>query len=295
MKRTMITLLATLCVVASAAGRSRENADSLLLVFWNVENFFSHRSPGKPQGLNYKRFTAKCAGISKTIFKLAETKGGRLPDIIGLAEVESDTVLWRLLDNTLLRKAGYRIVHYDSHDPRGIDCALLYRPQSVRLLRSSPRHLRDSSGAILATRDILLAEFDKLSVLVNHHPSQIGGKSERRKIAMARMTEVVDSLASEGHERILCVGDFNEDLWTSEGTEGRVFPGTIKYNGKWEKIDGHLAFGSLEVREEIFTDPMLWEKDKAFGGLKPRRSFIGPRYNGGISDHLPIVLTARLL
>ena len=38
----------------------------------------------------------------------------------------------------------------------------------------------------------------------------------------------------------------------------------------------------------------LLEKDKKWGGLKPRRTFIGPRYNAGVSDHLPIVLKVYL-
>ena len=47
---------------------------------------------------------------------------------------------------------------------------------------------------------------------------------------------------------------------------------------------------SDKVRKEyIFDSPLLLEQDKKFGGLKPRRTFIGPRCNGGLSDHLPVV------
>ena len=45
-------------------------------------------------------------------------------------------------------------------------------------------------------------------------------------------------------------------------------------------ISEHIA-----IRESLLTP------DKAFGGMKPRRCFVGPRYEGGVSDHLPIVLT----
>ncbi|MDY6444058.1 MAG: endonuclease, partial [Bacteroidales bacterium] len=72
------------------------------------------------------------------------------------------------------------------------------------------------------------------------------------------------------------------DLWGRGG-------GTIKYNGKWEKIDGGFAEGFPRVREAVFDDPLLLEEDKAFGGMKPRRTFVGPRYMGGVSDHLPVV------
>ena len=179
---------------------------------------------------------------------------------------------------------GYGIVHYESPDRRGIDCGLVYRKPVLDLSRSSPKHVFDSSGAVMATRDILLAEFDSLAVLVNHHPSKIGGKSDRRDAAMRRMHEIVDSLRSTGVRRILAVGDFNDELWASEGME------TLKYNGNWEKIDGFFSFGDFDVQESVFSDRMLMMPDKAFGGMKPRRCFVGPRYEGGVSDPLPIIL-----
>ena len=105
-----------------------------------------------------------------------------------------------------------------------------------------------------------------------------------RRFILARAKQV-DSLVADMKEcqvRSFAVGDFNEDLWGRGG-------GTIKYNGKWEKIDGGFAEGFPRVREEVFDDPLLLEEDKAFGGMKPRRTFVGPRYTGGVSDHLPVV------
>ena len=255
--------------------------DSLLVVFWNVENFFDYHSEGKPQYWTKGRFQAKCDAIAKTLLRIAD-RYGRLPDAVGFAEVENAFVLRRLVRETALRKLDYRIVHYDSPDHRGIDCALLCRESTLPLRASAPKHLLDSAGGVIATRDILLAEFDRLAILVNHHPSQLGGKAERRELAQARLRALTDSLHTAGQPRTLAVGDFNQDLWGRGG-------GTIKYNGQWEKIDGGFADGFLRVREEVFADPLLLEEDKAFGGTKPRRTFVGPRYTGGVSDHLPVV------
>ena len=255
--------------------------DSLLVVFWNVENFFDYHSEGKPQYWTKGRFQAKCDAIAKTLLRIAD-RYGRLPDAVGFAEVENAFVLRRLVRETALRKLDYRIVHYDSPDHRGIDCALLCRESTLPLRASAPKHLLDSAGGVIATRDILLAEFNRLAILVNHHPSQLGGKAERRELAQARLRALTDSLHTAGQPRTLAVGDFNQDLWGRGG-------GTIKYNGQWEKIDGGFADGFLRVREEVFADPLLLEEDKAFGGTKPRRTFVGPRYTGGVSDHLPVV------
>lgn len=254
--------------------------DSLLIVFWNVENFFDYHSENKPQYWTAGRFYAKCDAVAKTLLRIAD-RYGRLPDALGLAEVENGFVLRQLAGATALRKLDYRIVHYESPDHRGIDCALLCRQSTFPVRASAPKHIPDSAGGVMATRDILLAESDSLAVLVNHHPSQLGGKSDRRERARARLRELTDSLHAAGCRRTLAVGDFNEDLWGGQGT--------LKYNGRWEKIDGGFAEGFSAVREEVFADPVLLEPDAAFGGQKPRRTFVGPRYRGGVSDHLPVV------
>lgn len=275
----LILLLCWLSIDSSA-----HMSDSTLVVFWNVENFFDYHSESKPQYWTAKRFYAKANDISKVIFRIA-ARFGRYPDIIALAEVENRFVLNELCRETLLRKLGYKIAHFDSPDHRGIDCALLYR--NLELSECEAKHIYSSgTREILATRDILYAKFSLgLSVLVNHHPSKLGsgsGSDSRRLDAMGRMTSLVDSL---GAKDVLCVGDFNDELW------GHIEDvGTIKYNGTWEKIDGYFYYGSDSVSESIFDDELLLVKDKNFGGLKPRRTFSGPRYVGGISDHLPIVL-----
>ncbi len=275
----MMTLLALLSALVLHAQK-----DSLALMFWNVENFFDYRSPDRPEYWTRRRFYSKCDAIAKIILRFAD-RYGTLPDVVALAEVENSSVLRSLLRETPLRKLDYSIVHFDSPDRRGIDCALLYRRSSLSLSESFPVHIRDGGGEVMATRDILVARFSEgISVLVNHHPSKIGGKSDRRRAAFARMEETADSLLRAGAERVLCVGDFNDCLWA----DGR--PGTIKYNGEWEKIDGFFSFGDISVREEVFADRLLLTEDRTFGGEKPRRTFTGPKYEGGVSDHLPVAL-----
>lgn len=257
--------------------------DSLVVMFWNVENFFDYRSENKPRYWTKARFYRKCDAVAKTLLRVAD-RYGRLPDAVGFAEVENAFVPKQLTASTALRKLDYAIVHYESPDHRGIDCALLCRRSTLPLRRSAPKHIPDSAGGVLPTRDILLAEFDSLAILVNHHPSQLGGKEGGRLAARSRLRALTDSLHAAGVRRTLAVGDFNEDLWKEDGANG-----TIKYDGGWEKIDGGFAEGFSRVREEVFADPALLEPDAAFGGRKPRRTFVGPRYKGGVSDHLPVV------
>ena len=295
--------------------------DTLRVMFWNLENFFDNRndstSVSDAEFSSYgerhwsrRKFHAKCQAIAKGILWTAGEKGG-LPDVIGVAEVENRRVLQRLLYNTALHKLDYKIIHFESSDPRGIDVALLYRTTRLKRIRAKPCHLYSVDSTILRTRDILLAEFEQpdgtpIAFLVNHHPSKYGGASvseARRAIAVARLKQLADSLQTVGIEQIVSMGDFNDTpanpvykhleptLRNLAEPLHRRGLGTIKYDGAWELID--LFFVSPKVRTagmEIVTIPFLQTADGSHAGSKPLRTFSGPRYIGGVSDHCPIWL-----
>lgn len=289
--------------------------DSIGVMFWNLENFFDPRcdslntadiefSPKGERRWTPKRFRRKCDSVAKGILYIASEKG-HLPDIIGVAEIENSYVLRSLIKGTALSKLDYRYVHYDSPDPRGIDVGLLYRKSSLTLVSSG-------AGAIpgIRTRDILLAEFlradggPQLAVLVNHHPSKYGGPSSsvRREAAVRALACMADSLREEGYRLIIATGDFNDT--PDEPVYGQIplinasLPlhrrgvGSIRFDGRWELID--LFFLSEELAGnpiEVFRIPFLMTKDSVHSGEKPFRTYSGPRYIGGVSDHLPILLT----
>ena len=256
------------------------NADTLQVMFWNVENFFDWRndsttvsdvefSAAGERHWTWKRFQAKANAFAKALFWV-EAETGRLPDIVGLEEVENAFVLRQVLQKTSLRKLDYKYVHYDSPDRRGIDVALLYRSSRLELLDSKPCHLF-SADTVMATRDILLCVFQKdsaqVAVLVNHHPSKYGGTAEsepRRRIAVERLRFLADSLESIGIDRIIAGGDFND---TPENSVFRLLEpallplhmdlfrhglGTIKYDGKWDLID-HIYVSPAFMEAPVFA------------------------------------------
>jgi endonuclease/exonuclease/phosphatase family metal-dependent hydrolase len=235
-----------------------------------------------------------------------------MPDIIGLAEVENRDVLWKLLNNTLLRKYDYRIVHHDSRDRRGIDVALLYRESVFRKVSHSLK-VPEYEGVFMATRDMLQVCLESrtgqnINAIVCHHPSKYGGSEEsegRRYAAMTALRQICDSLISaDPGVPVVAMGDFNDSpdgdqfgmldgVLTNKAAslfdEGR---GTIRYQGKWELIDMFMVSEDLSERSkmEIVRIPFLMTYEKKFPGLKPLRTYSGPRYVGGVSDHCPIVL-----
>jgi hypothetical protein len=60
-------------------------------------------------------------------------------------------------------------------------------------------------------------------------------------------------------------------------------------------VNGNVLIEGSSVRVKnreavIFDAPFLLEEDEKYYGKKPFRTYLGPRYNGGISDHLPVYL-----
>ena len=68
--------------------------------------------------------------------------------------------------------------------------------------------------------------------------------------------------------------------------------GTIRYEGKWDLIDMFLVSPNLAEysRMDILQIPFLMTYEKKYPGFKPLRTYSGPRYIGGVSDHCPIIL-----
>ena len=297
-----------------------EQADTLRILFWNLENFFDNRadstSLSEEEFSSYgtrhwsrRKFQAKCNAVAKGILWAASRQGG-LPDVIGLAEVENRFVLSRLLQSTALRKLDYRMVHFDSPDPRGIDVALLYRASRLEKLEAKPCHLYNPDSTVMATRDILLfvglRNGGKTAFLVNHHPSKYGGSAvsgPKREAAVRRLGQLADSLSAAGISRIVAMGDFND---TPANPVYRLLEpalrnlaeplfkkglGTIKYEGAWELIDMFFVSEACTGTMDILQIPFLQTPDGTHAGTKPLRTYSGPRYVGGVSDHCPIWLT----
>ena len=319
MGKKALFLLATVLagaamVMGGEAVGTEPAAGGVRVMFWNLENFFDFVDGGTgesdaefsstgPRRWTMKRFYRKCHAVAKTILWAGT------PDIIGTAEVENRFVLRQLVTKTALRKLDYEIVHFDSPDPRGIDCALLYRASRLTLVSAKPCRV---SAPGLQTRDILLAGFrtldgDSLAVLVNHHPSKYGdGETDwRREVAVARLRALGDSLAAAGWSRAVAVGDFNDvpenplfrilepafSLCRQTGGPGGN-RGSIRFNGEWQLID--LCFVSPALAGtasfSVLEPPFLTERDAAHSGDKPLRTYSGPRYIGGVSDHRPILV-----
>lgn len=303
--------------------------NGLRVVELNGENlFYPEHKEGKndlnytPDGMlrwGFKRFHDKLENVACTLLAVGEAFP---PDLVGLCEVEDDSVMVHLTRRTRLREVGYRYVMTTrSPDARGINVALMYQPLSFRLLEH--REITVEPLKVLhPTRNVLHAwgkviNGDTLDVVVAHMPSKLGGEvSEQYRCMVAQViVGIADSLRTvRSHFNFLVMGDMNEDssataLQYLVQTGGLTEPtlharsgsaGTYKYHGEWSQID-HIFYalsGSMAPVAGSYTVedyPFLLEPDKKFGGMKPYRTFNGRKYRKAYSDHLPLRLDLKIL
>ena len=122
---------------------------------------------------------------------------------------------------------------------------------------------------------------------------------------MKSLSELCDYLLkSPENAEIVAMGDFNDNpdgeqfalldgiLVNKAGILHEEGEGTIRYEGRWDLIDMFFTSSDLAGRSEMYIEwvPFLMMREKKHPGEKPFRTYSGPRYIGGVSDHCPIIL-----
>lgn len=296
----------------------------LCFVWYNAENLFypdNDSLPGDdeftPEGVRHwtwSRYREKLTALAKVIIA---SGGGEPPELVGLCEVENALVLEELTAHPILAPYHYRYLHKEGPDHRGMDVACLFRTGRIDTVQweSVP-----FSPPVFATRDMmhisLLWGGDTLDLFLVHLLSKYSGAgatAQLRRIQAEQLVGRMDSVyAARCRGLILAAGDFNDEYggYSMEPLRKARFGGdsltplypdggsiTYKYRGKWSHIDQVLATQSLQRYTVTVTTlqlPPLLTEDLQFGGIKPKRTYDGYLYRGGISDHLPLVVNLTL-
>jgi endonuclease/exonuclease/phosphatase family metal-dependent hydrolase len=305
-------------------GRAGEAQIPFRVLFYNVENLFDAEDnprtsddeflPSGSRRWTFGRYHHKLKQLSRVILAAGEWD---TPALIGLCEVENDSVVEHLLRRTPLRSQQYRYVTAATADPRGIRTALLWQGAKFRYLGSRSIRLHLPSHP---TRDFLhvwgkLPGGDTLDVFVCHFPSKYSGERETesaRLMAARSLRRLSDSLfLARRHPLQILMGDFNAEPGSSVcqilAEEGKLLPlfpkssglCSYKYHGVWQQID-HIfilpgmieAAASLRLEEgspQVFHPSFLLCPDKTYLGKRPFRTYYGFKHEGGFSDHLPVM------
>lgn len=173
-----------------------------------------------------------------------------------------------------------------------------------------------------------IQQSDTIHLFVNHWPSRRGGqnisKPYRMRAAQVLKIKTDSILKLNPCANIIITGDFNDEphneslstylatklikessdcssLYNLSGMlQEKCKCGTYRYRSQWNMLDqfivsGNLLFsqGKLITCDEclhIARFDFLLIEDKKYGGYKLFRTYQGPVYLGGFSDHLPIYL-----
>ncbi|MCX6206757.1 MAG: endonuclease/exonuclease/phosphatase [Bacteroidetes bacterium] len=281
MKWIILCLLLTNMLYAQSRNRKFKIC---IAAFYNLENFYDTIDNPLVNDDDFtmngmKRYSGniyrdKVDRLSKVISEIGTDKSIDGATILGVAEIENDTVLTDLVHHPLLKKRNYQFVHFDSKDLRGIDVALIYNPIYFRVEKSYPIHVKlsFSSNAKLETRDILVVkgnlDGELIYVLVNHWPSKRGGEdltnASRSSAAAICKSEINRIRQLEPGAKIIVMGDLNDNpdsysvtkVLESNGDRNKLKPGEL-YN-PWAKIY-QQGYGSLanQDRWSLFDQILL--------------------------------------
>lgn len=259
--------------------------------------------------------------------------GWDLPVLIGLCEVESDAVGQLLTKASPLKDKNYAYLHQESQDRRGIDVMLLYQKDHYTPIATHFYPVEVPNDPGFRSRDILYSkgvlDKDTLHVFVNHWPSKYGGVMRTiplRKAAALTLKKRTDSImAVNPMAKIIIMGDLNDaahepslvealgavrysDDLPDKALVNLSWPlvdagkGSHKYQGNWDVIDHIIVSKGLLVGEglscskdgmQIKNLDFLLEEDDRYTGQQPFRTYKGYSYNGGYSDHLPVMLELK--
>lgn len=173
----------------------------------------------------------------------------------------------------------------------------------------------------------ILNKKDTLHFFINHWPSRYSGVLEtkllRNAAAKVLRQKVEDLNKKYQFPKIIILGDFNDnptdksisevlkansisenilsdELYNMSAAWLKNDLGTLKFQSQWFFFDQLIISGSLlnsksgffvaPENAEIVDFPFLLQKDEKYTGLKPWRTYFGFTYEGGFSDHLPVLL-----
>ena len=307
MKKAFLTLLVIASLTTGFTQNSKQQYKVAVVGFYNLENFYDTVNnpitddeeflPTGPKQYNSTIYWDKVQKLSSVISQIGASINPDGPAILGVSEIENDTVLTDLVNHSLLKARGYKIVHYDSRDARGVDVGLLYNPRYFTVTESDKLFVQLPGGSKDAyfTRDVLWVkgklDGETVHVYVNHWPSRRGGE-ERSAPARAAAALVckqhIDSITkAEPTAKIILMGDLNDDpvspsvakVLGAKGNPKDVRPGglfnpwlnlykngigTLAYQDSWGLFDQIIISEPWLNKEQngfFFYQPQVFNKE----------------------------------
>ena len=277
----MKTYFFFLCILSHACLRAQASSNSTkrIISFYNCENFYDtidqkntideEFTPLSIKAYNGKIFEQKRKQIAQTIYELGKQVNQDGISIMGLVEIENKMVLDALVNDPIIKKYHYQIIHFDSKDLRGVDVALIYHPAHFKPYQYKPISLNMGTHQNdFPTRDILyvkgLLDHQWVHVLVNHWPSRRGGENasaEKRFWAASVCKRIMDSIENRDPKaKFIVMGDFNDNPNNKSLKHLKMYNpflklfkrglGSMAYRDSWSLFDQILLNANWPMEQE---------------------------------------------
>ncbi len=302
-----ITLLVFLLSLLNAFSQEKKAYQVSVIGFYNLENFYDtinqknvnddEFTPEGPRHYNASVYKDKIERLTEVLSKVGTDISPDGLAFFGVAEIENESVLYDLVNHSSIKGRGYKIIHYDSPDDRGVDVGLIYNPKYFKVLGSEPLRvpLVDENGLPRRTRDVLWVSGsylgEEMHVFVNHWPSRRGGEfasAPGRALAASVSKKIIDSLmVINPNTKVVLMGDLNDDpvspsvakVLGAKGKaesvkEGELFNpwvdffkkgiGTLAYNDSWNLFDQIIiSYGFLPKYQEgvFFKEARIFNRN----------------------------------
>ena len=284
MRRAFLLLALLMVIVPSAFAQKKFGCYAV--GFYNQENLFDTiHDAGKndydflPNGSyhwNKMKYEHKLANMAKVLLEIGQDKlPGIGASVIGLSEVENDNVMRDLTNQPKMKERGFKYIHIEGPDKRGIDCALLYNPRFFTPEKSWLQpYIYENGDTTHATRGFLTVQGklagDDITFVVCHWPSR-GAEGKFRDWGGKQVRHMTDSIMKADPDmRVVVMGDMNDD---PDNTSMAKFLGAKK---KMEDVGKH----------DFFNPWWTILRDKGQGTLS---------YKGGWNLFDQIVMSRNLL
>lgn len=281
---------------------------------WNVKRFFKKRNN------MYKALLALSEGKTLAILGICEVENSYVTSML-LYDTPLKRHNYRVIHYEGADRRGIDVAMAYS-----VDKLQLINSEAIHVRDSDNKRIqtRDILYAKFYDR-----KNDTIHCFVNHWSSRYGGEKETiylRKLTAKLLRNKIDSLIFNSHKmpKIIIMGDFNDTPFDESilnvlrakplnqmsvndtlinlfsDAEKLGFAGTLKHKYNWQIFDQIIVSQSLLNPDEsiyyidnsatIFHNDFLFVEDEKYGGKKLFRTYVGPKYQGGFSDHLPIYI-----
>ena len=276
MKRLFSALVFILLLCVAYTDAQERQLVAHAVCFYNLENLFDTCHDTRKNDYDFLpngsfrwtefKYKNKLANMARVLCDLGTDKLPYGASIIGVSEVENDNALNDLIAQPCMQKRGYKYIHIEGPDKRGVDCALIYNPKAFHVTKYFHKpYVYENGDTTRATRPFLCVQGklagDNLTVVVCHWPSR-GHENIFREYAGKQVRALTDSIRlADPSQHIMVMGDMNDDpdnnsmakrlgarRKMSEVEEGDFYnpwwdvlrnkgQGTLSFQGGWNLFD----------------------------------------------------------